>query len=265
MILNGDDVSHTPGHATYALRDEIQRSGPYATTVGDLLDRLRLPEVNRETRVRAKGWLIEANLTTHPLLDAIHMRARSRVKVMTLAATGRTRTGQGPPGTSATSRVTDGDTTERHLVAKFAPGLMHSMKLYANGDIEYSWGNQSGNVIGAVARVDQSGSERVFRDTRQAYITIEGPHVSISQKLATEGKSQVQFARQFAAKVNQVSQQLAAKAAAQNQPIQAPPAAAPAPAPDIPEQIRKLGELQQQGLLTEEEFVAKKTELLGRM
>jgi hypothetical protein len=37
------------------------------------------------------------------------------------------------------------------------------------------------------------------------------------------------------------------------------------PAPDIPDQIRKLGELRDAGVLTEEEFEAKKNELLSRM
>ena len=36
-------------------------------------------------------------------------------------------------------------------------------------------------------------------------------------------------------------------------------------APDIPDQIRKLGELRDSGLLSEEEFAAKKAELLERM
>jgi Short C-terminal domain len=36
-------------------------------------------------------------------------------------------------------------------------------------------------------------------------------------------------------------------------------------APDIPDQIRKLGELRDSGVLTAEEFEAKKTELLSRM
>ena len=150
---------------------------------------------------------------------------------------------------------------ERKLVAKFAPGLI-SIKLYANGDIEYSWGNQTGNVTGATARVDQSGSERIFRDTRQAYITIEGPYVSISQKLASEGKMTVQSARQFCARVNQLSQQLATK----QQPTQ-PAAHQPPPAGqvDIPDQIRKLSQLKDQGILTDEEFSTKKAELLAKL
>jgi len=45
------------------------------------------------------------------------------------------------------------------------------------------------------------------------------------------------------------------------------PAPLPAPAaqPDIAEQIKKLGELREQGLVTDEEFKAKKDELLSRM
>lgn len=46
-----------------------------------------------------------------------------------------------------------------------------------------------------------------------------------------------------------------------------PPGAAPQPgiAPGIPEQILQLDELRRRGLLTDDEFQAKKTELLGRM
>ncbi len=48
--------------------------------------------------------------------------------------------------------------------------------------------------------------------------------------------------------------------------VQQPPAASAAPAqPDVVDQIRKLGELRAAGVLSEEEFVAKKQELLARM
>ncbi len=40
---------------------------------------------------------------------------------------------------------------------------------------------------------------------------------------------------------------------------------APPPLPDVTEQIAKLGALRDQGILTEEEFAAKKAELLGRI
>lgn len=59
-----------------------------------------------------------------------------------------------------------------------------------------------------------------------------------------------------------------APAAAAPPPVNAPPASAPAPeAPqaDAIEQIRKLGELRDAGILTEEEFTQKKSEILARM
>ena len=43
------------------------------------------------------------------------------------------------------------------------------------------------------------------------------------------------------------------------------PSAMPAPTMDVPDQIRKLAELRDAGLLTPSEFESKKTELLARM
>ncbi len=54
----------------------------------------------------------------------------------------------------------------------------------------------------------------------------------------------------------------------QPMPSQAPPQQAPQPAggsSDVTEQIRKLGELRDQGILTEEEFQTKKRELLAKL
>lgn len=48
-------------------------------------------------------------------------------------------------------------------------------------------------------------------------------------------------------------------------PSASPPAPASGASPSIPDQIRKLGELKDQGLLTEDEFATKKKELLDRM
>lgn len=42
-----------------------------------------------------------------------------------------------------------------------------------------------------------------------------------------------------------------------------PPAPAPAPAADPYEELKKLGELHAQGILTDEEFAAQKAKLLG--
>jgi hypothetical protein len=51
--------------------------------------------------------------------------------------------------------------------------------------------------------------------------------------------------------------------------LQGPPAPAAAPAPlpqpDVMDQLRKLGELRDAGILSEDEFLAKKAELLGRL
>src|SRR5206468_1273006 len=50
---------------------------------------------------------------------------------------------------------------------------------------------------------------------------------------------------------------------AEKQPVSAP-AATPEPL-DVPDQLRKLGELRDAGVLTEDEFSAKKADLLARM
>jgi hypothetical protein len=44
---------------------------------------------------------------------------------------------------------------------------------------------------------------------------------------------------------------------------QAPPPPPAAPAPDPIEQLKQLGELKQQGILTDEEFAAQKAKILG--
>ena len=51
--------------------------------------------------------------------------------------------------------------------------------------------------------------------------------------------------------------------AAQQAPPPPPPAAAPAAAPDTLTQLRQLGELKAQGVLTEEEFAAQKAKILA--
>ena len=51
--------------------------------------------------------------------------------------------------------------------------------------------------------------------------------------------------------------------AAQAPPEQAPPPAAAAPADSTIDQLKELGELKSQGILTEEEFAAQKAKLLG--
>src|SRR6478672_4281861 len=66
---------------------------------------------------------------------------------------------------------------------------------------------------------------------------------------------------------NRVSRRQASRWSQQEQPQQqyeeAPPAAPQAPAPDLIEQLKQLGELHQQGVLTDEEFAAQKAKLLA--
>ncbi len=65
---------------------------------------------------------------------------------------------------------------------------------------------------------------------------------------------------------NRVSRRQSERWAAQEAP---PPQAAPAPAPAAPaaestiDQLKELGELKSQGVITEEEFAAQKAKLLG--
>ena len=69
---------------------------------------------------------------------------------------------------------------------------------------------------------------------------------------------------------NRVSRRQANRWSQQDQPQeyyeQAPPAPAPAAAeaPDPIEQLKELGQLHQQGILTDEEFAAQKAKILGQ-
>ena len=99
---------------------------------------------------------------------------------------------------------------------------------------------------------------RKKKDTRELYLLVEGEGWAISVPVDPKKGAE---ARGFAARINAAASSQAAPAAAG-----APAAAPSAPAPsDALEQIRKLGELKDAGLLTDEEFDAKKAELLKRV
>jgi hypothetical protein len=139
-------------------------------------------------------------------------------------------------------------------IAKFSPGLT-SIKLYANGDIVSST-HGSGSAVAAIAKVDQSGAKHVIRDTRQSYLTIEGPHVSIAAKLGSNSGLVVTAARKFAAAVNQWSQSHA----------DSPAPSAPAPSvtsSDALERLERLAKLRDSGALTEAEFLSQKAKVLA--
>ena len=92
---------------------------------------------------------------------------------------------------------------------------------------------------------------------------------------AVSGRVQRRQAEKFAgrdaniyAQREQAYEQQVAPPPPQQQPVYAEPAPAPAPAPsgtdDMITQLQKLGELRDQGILTDEEFAAEKAKVLAR-
>lgn len=80
---------------------------------------------------------------------------------------------------------------------------------------------------------------------------------------AVSGRVQRRQAERFATRDAQI---YAEREQAYAEQVSAPPPASPAPAPaqaDVIEQLKQLGELRTQGILTEEEFAAQKAKLLG--
>jgi Short C-terminal domain len=137
------------------------------------------------------------------------------------------------------------------------PGL-GTYSLYEDGTIECACFTPSGRVLvsesvaGASARVGRRGGRMLFRDTRQWFLTIEGPHVAIA--VGIENYVNVAASvRRFADQVNEVAGRLPA-GAAQERAAEA-----------TPEQLRRLAELHDEGVLTDGEFEAKKAQLLERM
>lgn len=120
-------------------------------------------------------------------------------------------------------------------------------------DDEIIYGAKRIPLAGAKATVDTSGNTAIAqgwvvkerKDTRQLFLTIEGNGDGFALKLPPDEE---QFVRGIATYVNSH----AGQTTTQTQP-------------DIPEQIRKLAELKDAGILSEAEFDAKKGELLARM
>lgn len=140
-------------------------------------------------------------------------------------------------------------------IAKYAPGL-RSIKLYRDGRIEYR--GHTGSVVGAAPGVDATGSKRLIRDTREVFLTIEGPSVGISAPLSSKGHLAQTQARKFAAKVNETAMQLGHAATARTTPSPS----SPPPNGDILSQLERLGMLRDSGVLTAEEFQTQKSALL---
>ncbi len=141
-------------------------------------------------------------------------------------------------------------------IATFAPSF-RSIKLFADGRIVYH--DQVGSIVGASARVDASGSKRVFRDTREVFLMIEGPRVSIAAPLGSKGHLLQTQARKFAAKVNELAMRLGESSAAPTMP---PTQGATSNADAVLDRLERLGKLRDSGVLTEDEFQAQKSALL---
>ncbi len=109
-------------------------------------------------------------------------------------------------------------------------------------------------VLGAGDLIIESGGQ----DGQQQFTDIRKPAVV-----------QNEIYRQMEANENRKYDRIGRNAADQHSvPVAPAPAAMPADTavlPTIPEQIRQIDELRAQGILSEEEFQAKKAELLGRM
>jgi hypothetical protein len=166
-------------------------------------------------------------------------------------------------------------------VAEFAPSI-RKIKLYANGRIDYQ--GKSGSVVGASARLERSGERRGLRDTRKVVLRIEGPSVAIAAPLPTNAFELHSRAEEFVAQVNEVSNDVDGSASAaavqtapdppktidQSMPVDNSVSGA-AGASDVTlqsmdaliTQLERLGKLRDSGVLTEDEFQAQKTALLG--
>jgi hypothetical protein len=151
-----------------------------------------------------------------------------------------------------------GDARRGGMVAEWSQAGVGTYRVYEDGAIELEYWTADGksvsseSVIGATARVERFGSRKLFRDNRRAFLTIQGPQVAISVDIGNYVNVAASVQR-FASEVNELAQRLA------------PPATRPPHDASVPDQIAELVELRDQGVLTNDEFEAKKAELLQRM
>jgi hypothetical protein len=170
-------------------------------------------------------------------------------------------------------------------------GLSKGWLIIEDGRVHNLRTGESIRLAGASATVDTAGEldKRVTatrliltgplafglrkkKDSRELFVLVQGEDGSFLAEIDSKKQKE---AREFALKINT----LAARAerwdavrsdqeARANAATKASGEAAPQPSPpeaDILDQIRKLGELRDSGILTEEEFGAKKAQLLERI
>jgi len=154
------------------------------------------------------------------------------------------------------------------------PVRLNSTLAVVDGEIIH--GRDHHSLAGARATVDSAGAidKRVTatrliltgplafglrkkKDDRELFLLVEGDGFGFVEQLDPKKQKD---AREFASRLN---------AAASRAAIPGADAASGAPTataePSIPDQIRQLGQLRDEGLLTPDEFEAKKSELLGRL
>jgi Short C-terminal domain len=145
-----------------------------------------------------------------------------------------------------------------HAVASWSQAGLGTFSVYEDGTIERERFTPAGrevvveSVVGASAQVSRRGGRMLFRDTRRWFLTIAGPDVAIAVEIANYVNAAAAV-RRFAEQVNEVARRL-------------PPGAQGAGGPAaIPDQLRELAELRESGVLTAQEFEAKKAQLLEEM
>jgi hypothetical protein len=117
-------------------------------------------------------------------------------------------------------------------------------------DPSYGTGQDMFNLSGAV---DGTTSGQVVLDN------VEGPYalLDLLAPLVSEARTKKTVERQSSYVHNMTP------GAPYGAPTAPAPAAAPPPQPDLVDQLRKLGELRDAGILTEEEFATQKAKLLA--
>jgi hypothetical protein len=150
-----------------------------------------------------------------------------------------------------------GEARRGAVVAEWSQAGLGTYRVYEDGAIELEYWTAGGksvsteSIVGATARVERLGSRKLFRDNRRAFLTIEGPKVAISAEIDNYVNVAASVQR-FTAEVNELAHRLAPTSTASGDV-------------SVPDQIAELAELRDQGVLTNEEFEAKKAELLQRM
>jgi Short C-terminal domain len=144
----------------------------------------------------------------------------------------------------------------RVAVAEWSQPGFPTFRLYDDGTLVRELWTPAGqevlkdSIVGATARVERTGARMLLRDTRRAFLVIQGPQVALSVRI-NNYVNVAASVRRFAEQINRVAQTLG------------PDTTGGHPDLSVAEQIRRLSELHAQGVLTDAEFAQAKTRLLG--